>query len=48
MDRLLKRFNMKSYSPNEAVISKGDRVNKDQSPMNDIESKSMEIRHMCL
>lgn len=41
MDCMLKRFVEENYSPIEAPTDKGDRLNKDHTPKNDIEFKSM-------
>ena len=41
VDRVLERFGMKGYKPGLAPIFKGDRLNKDQCPKNDVEKATI-------
>ena len=42
VDRVLKRFNMKTCKAGEVSVVKGDKLGKIQCPRNDFERKSME------
>ena len=42
IDRILKRFNLQSYAPEKAQISKGDKLFKSQCPDNDIDKARMQ------
>ena len=42
IDRILKRFNLQSYAPGKASISKGDKLSKSQCPDNDVDKARMQ------
>ncbi|KAM1386266.1 hypothetical protein ACFX1X_032946 [Malus domestica] len=41
IEKILKRFNMEGCSGGEVPMSKGDKLNKEQCPKNDLERKTM-------
>nr|XP_028952478.1 uncharacterized protein LOC114822309 [Malus domestica] len=41
IEKILKRFNMEGCSGGEVPVSKGDKLNKEQCPKNDLERKTM-------
>ena len=43
IDRVLKRFNMQSYSPGKALIAKCDKFSSGQCPKNDSKRNQMKI-----
>ena len=43
IDRIFKRFDMHNCSPRSVLVTKGERISKDQCPKNDREKMAMKI-----
>ena len=46
IDRILKRFNLHSCTPQKTQISKGDKLSKSQCPDNDVDKARIQTDHM--